>query len=89
MGSIFRDFVKLGSATKLVQQLAAENVRNRRGQLIDKGAIYKLLNNRIYIGDAMHKGTAYPGEHQAIIDRALWDKVHSIKIESPRKRVPW
>jgi hypothetical protein len=66
--------------------LAAENVRNRRGQLIDKSAIYKLLNNRIYVGDAMHKGTAYPGEHQAIVDRPLWDKVHSIKMESPRKR---
>jgi site-specific DNA recombinase len=25
-----------------------------------------------------HKGTSYPGEHQAIIDRALWDKVHAI-----------
>jgi site-specific DNA recombinase len=84
--SVFRGFVRLGSATKLVQQLAAENVRNRRGQLIDKGAIYKLLNNRVYVGDAMHKGTAYPGEHQAIVDRALWDKVHSIKLESPRKR---
>jgi site-specific DNA recombinase len=84
--SVFRGFVKLGSATKLAQQLAAQNVRNRRGQLIDKGAIYKLLNNRIYVGDAMHKGTAYPGEHQAIVDRALWDKVHSIKLESPRKR---
>jgi site-specific DNA recombinase len=84
--SIFRGFVKLGSATKLAQQLAAENVHSRRGRLIDKGTVYKLLNNRIYIGDAMHKGTAYPGEHQAIIDRALWDKVHSIKIESPRKR---
>ena len=34
----------------------------------------------------MHKGTAYPGEHQAIIDRTLWDKVHAILRESPRKR---
>ena len=34
----------------------------------------------------MHKGTAYPGEHEAIIDRTLWDKVHAILKESPRKR---
>jgi hypothetical protein len=29
------------------------------GKPIDKGALYKLLNNRVYIGDAVHKGTAY------------------------------
>src|SRR4051794_12000239 len=44
--SVFKRFAKLGSGTKLVQQLALENVRNRYGKLIDKGAIYKLLNNR-------------------------------------------
>ena len=48
--------------------------------------LYKLLNNRVYIGDAVHKGIAYPGEHQAIIDRKLWDQVHAILKESPRKR---
>jgi site-specific DNA recombinase len=45
-----------------------------------------MLNNRVYIGEAVHKGTAYPGEHEAIIDRALWDRVHAILRESPRKR---
>jgi site-specific DNA recombinase len=84
--SIFRRFAKLGSGTKLVRQLALENVRNRYGKLIDKGALYKMLNNRTYIGEAAHKGTAYPGEHQAIIDRTLWDRIHSVLKESPRKR---
>jgi hypothetical protein len=32
------------------------------------------------------EGTAYLGEHQAIIDRALWDKVHGILRHSPRKQ---
>jgi hypothetical protein len=45
-----------------------------------------LLNNRTYIGDAVHKGVSYPGEHQQIIARELWDKVHAILQESPRKR---
>lgn len=84
--SLFKRFVKIRSATKLVQQLASENVRNRYGKLIEKGALYKLLSNRVYIGEAVHKGTSYPGEHQAIIDRDLWDKVHGILKESPRKR---
>ena len=30
----------------------------------------------------MHKGTSYPGEHAAIIDRATWDKVHAILAEN-------
>jgi DNA invertase Pin-like site-specific DNA recombinase len=83
---IFERFVEVGSATALARALAAEGVRTRRGRLVDKGFLYKLLNNRVYIGDAVHKGTAYPGEHEAIITRALWDKVHGILRESPRMR---
>jgi ABC-type Fe3+ transport system substrate-binding protein len=45
-----------------------------------------MLNNRAYIGEAMHKGESYPGEHDAIIDLEMWDRVHSILQESPRKR---
>ena len=51
-----------------------------------RASIYKLLNNRVYVGEAVHKGTAYPGEHEAIITAGLWDKVHAILQESPRKR---
>ena len=83
---IFERFVEVGSATALARTLAAEGVRTRRGRLVDKGFLYKLINNRVYIGDAVHKGTAYPGEHEAIITRALWDKVHGILRESPRVR---
>lgn len=83
---IFQRFIKVGSATELVRALRSEGVRGKRGKLIEKGYVYKLLNNRVYVGEAVHKGTAYPGEHQAIIDRALWDRVHGILRESPRKR---
>jgi site-specific DNA recombinase len=48
--------------------------------------LYRLLNNRVYIGEAVHKGVSYPGEHEAIIDRKLWDQAHAILTESPRKR---
>jgi len=83
---IFERFLKVGSATSLARSLSADNIRSRRGKLIDKGFLYKLLNNRIYIGDAVHKGTAYPGEHLPIISRELWDKAHSIMEVSPRSR---
>jgi site-specific DNA recombinase len=34
----------------------------------------------------VHKGTSYPGEHKAIIDRTLWHRVQDILKENPRKR---
>ena len=83
---IFERFVTSGSATALARELRAEGVVTKRGKPIDKGALYKLLNNRVYTGEAVHKGKSYPGEHAAIIARALWDKVHAILAESPRKR---
>src|SRR3954466_15119289 len=84
--TIFERFTRMGSATTLVRTLRTEGIAGKRGKLIDKGYLYKLLNNRVYVGEAVHKGTAYPGEHEAIIDRALWDRVHSILQESPRQR---
>ena len=83
---IFQRFASIGSATMLAKALAAEGVLNKRGKLVDKGFLYKLINNRVYLGEAVHKGTAYPGEHAAIIDQALWDNVHAILQESPRLR---
>ncbi len=83
---IFERFVKIGSATILARELAAEGVLTKRQRAIDRGYLYLLLNNRTYVGEAVHKGTVFPGEHQPLITRELWDKVHSILQVSPRKR---
>jgi DNA invertase Pin-like site-specific DNA recombinase len=83
---IFRTFARGGSVTTIARDLIAAGFRNKYGQCLDKGRIYKLLNNRVYVGDAVHKGTPYPGEHEAIISKDLWDKVQSILSESPRVR---
>jgi len=83
---IFERFLKVGSATLLARQLRAEDVRSHRGRVVDKGALYRILRNRVYVGLAVHKGVAYPGEHAAIISQSLWDKVQSILQESPRVR---
>jgi DNA invertase Pin-like site-specific DNA recombinase len=83
---IFTGFIRLGSANKLVTELRREDVRNKRGSPIDKGFLYKLLCNRLYLGEAVHKGQSYPGEHAAIIPQRLWDEAHAVLAESPRKR---
>ena len=83
---IFDRFAALGSASTLARALQAEDVRNKRGKRIDKGFIYKLFGSRVYLGEAVHKGTSYPGEHDAIISQDLWDRVHAILKQSPRDR---
>jgi site-specific DNA recombinase len=70
----------------LARELRAEGVRTKRVKLVDKGYLYKLLNNQTYLGLAVHKGTAHPGEHEAIIPQDLWDKVHAILAENVRTR---
>ncbi|MEX0406817.1 recombinase family protein [Aquibium sp. LZ166] len=83
---IFGRFLEIGSGTQLAREVAERKIRTSRGTVIDKKSIYRMLNNRTYIGEVVHKGNSYPGEHDAIIDRDVWDKVHSILRESPRKR---
>jgi site-specific DNA recombinase len=83
---VFDRFLQVGSATKLVQELNAKGHRTKRGKLFDKGTVYKLLNNRTYVGEVEHRGCVYRGAHEAIIDRETWDKVHAILAENAHRR---
>jgi DNA invertase Pin-like site-specific DNA recombinase len=83
---IFSRFITLGSAIALVRELKQKDVKNRQGKQIDKSFLYRLLNNRIYLGEAIHKGESYKGEHEAIIDPDTWRKVHTILKSPPRQR---
>ena len=46
----------------------------------------KLLHHRVYLGHILHKEKSYPGQHEAIIDQALWDAVHTILAANNRQR---
>jgi DNA invertase Pin-like site-specific DNA recombinase len=83
---VFEGFAEIGSGKRLLPILREEGLVTKTGRPFDKGALYKLLVNRVYLGEAVHKGKAYPGEHQAIIPHALWDRVHAILSQSPRTR---
>jgi len=83
---VFERFAEIGSATVLARELRTGGVTTKQGRPVTKNYIYRLLNNRVYIGEAVHKGQSYPGQHKGIITRKLWDKVHAILQESPRKR---
>ena len=92
---IFDRFAKTGSALTVARELnAAGEVTKRRacatgvrgGKPWTKGAVYKVLANRIYLGEAVHKGVAYPGEHAAIVDQRTWDKAHAVMAEPAHRR---
>jgi len=83
---IFARFLEIGSGTLLTKELSEAGVTNRKGNPIEKKAIYRILSNRLYLGEITHKGESFPGEHKAIIDRETWENVHTILKVSPRKR---
>jgi len=93
---IFSDFVETGSTTTLAQQLNEEGHttkswttkegRRRPGKPWNKVLVYRLLHNPLYIGEVTHKGERYPGEHEAIVGRDLWDQAHSILARNCRIR---
>jgi site-specific DNA recombinase len=84
--SIFMRFAQGIPPQQLIEALAKEGALNKQGKPIVKGYLYRVLNNRVYLGEAVHKGTAYPGEHAPIVDHALWGRVHDLISGSRRTR---
>jgi DNA invertase Pin-like site-specific DNA recombinase len=75
---IFDDFVTMRSATLMVKAYAVEGLVTKGGRSFTKQTIYKMLHNRMYLGEIVHKGQSFPGQHQAIVTQAQWDAVHAL-----------
>jgi site-specific DNA recombinase len=84
---IFRRYAALGSVRLLQQELDATGIRSKSwtstaghtwgGKPLARGALYTLLRNRIYRGQIVHREQHYPGEHEPVIDEALWEEVQA------------
>ena len=84
---IFQRYLELGCVSRLREELEQRGVRSKQcvlrsdqvlgGSPFGRGALYHLLQNRIYLGEVVHKGVSYPGEHERIIDEELWDAVQA------------
>jgi site-specific DNA recombinase len=92
---IFDRFAKTGSTLAVARELNAvgEVTKHRQcagggrgGNPWTKGAVYRVLANRVYLGETVHKGVAYPGEHAAIVDQRTWDKAHAVMAEPAHRR---
>src|SRR5208337_2626274 len=79
---IFRRYAELGSVSLLAAELDTRGIVSKRregvggqlagGKRFSRGALYLMVQNRIYRGEITHQGMACPGQHGAIIDPELW-----------------
>jgi site-specific DNA recombinase len=84
---IYRRYAELGSVFTLKEELERDGIRSKTrvdrfgrssgDKPIARGALYLMLQNRLYRGEVVHKEASYPGEHPAIIDAALWKTVQT------------
>jgi site-specific DNA recombinase len=93
---IYQRYRRLKSVRSLQVELDTASIRSKRRLRPDgteygncrfsQGALYLLLQNRTYRGEATHKGNAYPGEHAAIVEQPLWDAVQAVLAENRVQR---
>jgi site-specific DNA recombinase len=84
---IFRRYAALGSVRLLKEELEARGIKSKSwttasgrrvgGNPFSRGALYFMLQNRLYCGEIVHKGQAHPGEHTPIIDQPMWNAVQA------------
>jgi site-specific DNA recombinase len=89
---IFNRYIDLRSVRALKEELDAAGICSKHrtlrdgtvygGRKLSRGALYLMLQNRIYRGEITHKGNAYPGEHEPIVDKTLWDQVQAVLAEN-------
>lgn len=87
VGKIFDLYLKLGCVSRLKERLDQDGVKsklrvsisgNRSGGVsYSRGALYQILKNRIYLGEIPHRSESHPGQHEAIIEREVWDRVQA------------
>jgi site-specific DNA recombinase len=85
--AIFRRYAELGSVRLLKAELETRGINSKSwtnasgrvigGKTFSRGALYLMLQNRLYRGEIVHKRQSYPGEHTPIIDQPLWNAVHA------------
>jgi len=95
--AIFRRYLKLGCVRRLQSDLArrgivskvriSRNGKRSGGKAFSRGALYALLANPTYIGEIRHRHERYPGQHEALMDRKLWERVHErLRNQAVRRR---
>ena len=82
---IYEAYLVQGCVSNLQIYLERKGIRSKKrlsktgnvsgDSVFSRGALYLMLQNRVYLGEITHKGTPFPGQQPAIIDKGLWDRV--------------
>jgi site-specific DNA recombinase len=91
---MFERYLALGSLPALQRELRQAGIVSRRRRLssgavvggvpFGNGALAHLLRNRVYLGAINHKAQSHPGEHEPIIERALFEAVQA-RLDEQRR----
>ena len=93
---LFGLYLELGCVRKLKARLDREGITTKLrtsgvgnqsgGAAYARGALYKILQNRLYLGEIHHRKQHYQGEHEAIVARELWDQVQTMLAKNNQGR---
>lgn len=84
VNTIFATYLEVGCLNQLkrdVDKLGYETRPSRPDSLArpySRGHLYHMLCNPIYIGEIRHKDQRFPGRHEGIVDREMWDRVQTL-----------
>lgn len=76
------------SIKKLRDQLCAEGLTTYKGKPLSKSMVELILKNPFYYGDFVWGGKLYPGIHQPLINKSLFDRAQEVlgSYGRPRQR---
>ncbi|MFW6108510.1 MAG: recombinase family protein [bacterium] len=87
--AIFGLYLEHGTATAVAEELHRRGWRNKdyvslkgvehRGGPFTPTQLHRLLTRVAYLGKVEYKGVIYPGEHEAIVDEAVWQRVQELR----------
>ncbi len=85
---IFELYLELRSVLALEVELRARGISSKRrtsrsgeergGKPFSRGALYLMLRNVLYVGRVAHRGQSFPGQHQAIVDEAIFTRARQL-----------
>jgi site-specific DNA recombinase len=94
--TMFRLYLECGSVGALAEELARRKImskvqrfangRTRGGGPYSVGALAHFLKNRFYVGEVVYRGETHAGEHEPIVDRAIFDAIQARLAENVRAR---
>jgi hypothetical protein len=95
---IYRRYLDLGCVRRLQLELKAHSIVSKKrlsptgrmsgGVTYSRGALYSILQNRLYIGEIVHRTAVHAGQHEALISRDLWEEVQArLKTNNSARRM--